>query len=76
MHIYMIDQFSKSFRNEKEICLYDRLFIDFKQKKWYCEKKKDILFICMNTIRKRKRMKKGREEKRENNHWIFIQENE
>jgi hypothetical protein len=32
-------------------------------------KKKDILFICMNTIRKEKRKKKReKEEKRENNH--------
>jgi hypothetical protein len=35
-------------------------------------KKKDILFICMNTIRKekrrKKRKKKRKEEKRENNH--------
>jgi hypothetical protein len=55
----MIDPFSKSVRmkKKKEICLYERLFIDFKQKKWYCEKK-DILFICMNTIRKEKENEK------------------
>ena len=46
-------------------------------------RKKDILFICMKTIRKDEKKKKTQDEeeekekgKEENNHWIFIQENE